>query len=246
MATKLFYFSGTGNSQMLAQELGQLLEDAQAVDLAHYDCSVPVEADRVGFVFPVYYWGLPNLVHRFLAEVKLPAGAYCFAIVVMGGSSGAALPLVDSYLQKQGLSLKAGWSVLMPDSYILLMGPPAQEKQEALIAAARWRLPAMAGIIRDRQSTTLPKYNPAVNAFHQHFRKGFGKKDGKFQASSACTGCGLCAQVCPVENIVLTDGCPTWQHHCELCMACIQRCPAHAISAGGATEKRDHYYNPYV
>ena len=59
-------------------------------------------------------------------------------------------------------------------------------------------------------------YKFAVNA------KGFRTTDG-------CTGCGLCRQVCPTNNIAIVNGRPKWSDNCTHCMACICRCPAVAI-----------------
>ena len=44
------------------------------------------------------------------------------------------------------------------------------------------------------------------------------------QKCMACTGCGLCAEKCPLGNIELTDGLPHWGEKCTQCMACICLC----------------------
>ncbi|WP_408610337.1 EFR1 family ferrodoxin [Lacrimispora sphenoides] len=41
--------------------------------------------------------------------------------------------------------------------------------------------------------------------------------------------CGKCAELCPLNNIILTDGKPVWGNHCTHCMACLHRCPTEAI-----------------
>ncbi|MFH0911981.1 MAG: 4Fe-4S binding protein [Planctomycetota bacterium] len=51
--------------------------------------------------------------------------------------------------------------------------------------------------------------------------------------SDACTSCGACAEVCPVEAISEGDG----QYEinpetCTDCGACVDECPVSAISPG--------------
>jgi len=66
--------------------------------------------------------------------------------------------------------------------------------------------------------------------------------DRGFRLSEACEGCGTCVRVCPVGNIELQEGKPTWRHACETCYACYQWCPRGAI--GGPLvefERRRHH-----
>lgn len=60
-----------------------------------------------------------------------------------------------------------------------------------------------------------------------------------------CNSCGLCEQVCPVNNIHLVDGKPTWLHKCELCFACDEWCKKKAIHHWSKTIGKD-YHHPEV
>lgn len=47
---------------------------------------------------------------------------------------------------------------------------------------------------------------------------------------SACTGCGGCADACPVEAISLVEGLATIDHaECIECGTCLGECPAGAV-----------------
>ena len=43
-----------------------------------------------------------------------------------------------------------------------------------------------------------------------------------------CIRCGICARVCPANNIKVTDK-VTFGSNCEVCYACLHNCPQNAI-----------------
>jgi len=80
-------------------------------------------------------------------------------------------------------------------------------------------------------------------AFVEHGRT----RDRLFTAEPTCTSCGICAHVCPVENVRLVEGRPKWLGHCEQCFACIHFCPVAAIQVQGKrTRLRGRYHHPDV
>ena len=56
--------------------------------------------------------------------------------------------------------------------------------------------------------------------------------DKSIYVDEKCRNCSTCARVCPVGNIAMVKGRPTWQHHCEICLACVEWCPNGAIHHG--------------
>ena len=53
-------------------------------------------------------------------------------------------------------------------------------------------------------------------------------------ANRKCDGCGLCADICPVNAIKMTGSkrkIPYWTYGCEACNRCIAYCPKRAIEA---------------
>lgn len=61
------------------------------------------------------------------------------------------------------------------------------------------------------------------------FRELMPLTDRSIQVDASCSGCGICTQVCPVGNIELVDGRPSWLHRCEMCCACDEWCPSGSI-----------------
>ena len=53
--------------------------------------------------------------------------------------------------------------------------------------------------------------------------------DRSIKINENCIGCGICARICPVNNIEIKNGKPEFKHNCEVCFACDEWCPQGAI-----------------
>lgn len=240
---KIYYFTGTGNSQMLAEELAARLPGCAAVPMTREGADI---AGCTGFVFPVYFAGLPNFVRAFLEASRFAPDAWCFGIANNGGMAGAALGVTDRLLRARGARLDAGFAIKMPDNFIPLFTPPDAAGQQKLFAAARKRLDEVAEAVQARRVTRVRRPNVLTERYYEHFRMRIPAYGRKFRVTDACVGCGRCAAVCPVGNVALRDGKPVWGEACEACFACLQYCPTEAVQCGKGSEKRARYRNPFV
>jgi NAD-dependent dihydropyrimidine dehydrogenase PreA subunit len=70
--------------------------------------------------------------------------------------------------------------------------------------------------------------------FSDLFRNSKILKGGKTMPAKidedACTGCGACAEVCPVDAISVDDVAKIDAETCTECGACVDECPVEAIS----------------
>ena len=73
------------------------------------------------------------------------------------------------------------------------------------------------------------------------FYRFFVKADA-FRAADACTGCGRCVELCPLNNVHLKNGRPVWGKNCTHCMACICYCPKEAIEYGEKSKGKPRYH----
>jgi len=251
MKTTIFYFSGTGNCLKIARDLAGELTDAEVVPVA-----VAIKeknrtvSGRVGFVFPVYAFGVPLIVTDFIDALNIEAGTYVFAITSCAQVAGNTINQLASQLKKKGSKLSAGFIIMMPSNYTPFGEAIPAPEQERIFAREAARVKEIAAIvgaggISRAENSKLPwrLAGALISRFTGRMMRG---EDKNFRVTDACNGCGTCERICPVDNIAMADARPRWMHRCEQCFACFQWCPQEAIQCGAGTEGRKRYHNPYV
>lgn len=245
----IYYFSGTGNSRYVARKLAFQL-GTEAVTIRD---NLPDSSCRnIGIVFPVYAWGLPKPVVHFIQRLRDAAigeDAYIWCVMTCGDETGNAPAILRRELASSGLKLSALWSIIMPNVYVLLPGFDVDKKEVECkkLAAAPARIDEIAAQVKRREHVTdvtrgsWPRMKTAV--VYPLFLK-YGVNTQKFRSTDACISCGRCAEVCPQDNIRLTDGHPQWGDDCSSCLGCYHACPAQAIEYGKATRNKGHYSGP--
>ncbi|MCK5773172.1 MAG: flavodoxin family protein, partial [Thermoplasmata archaeon] len=72
---KLYYFTGTGNSLWVAKQLAKQLSNFSIEPIANLlSDNKKIEnpdSDMIGLVFPVYIFGPPLIVNRFINKLKI-------------------------------------------------------------------------------------------------------------------------------------------------------------------------------
>lgn len=219
----------------------------QVVNIGHGQIG---SADRIGFVYPVYFGGIPNPVRGFMKKLtqNLAPGAlrdtYCFSIATYASLPFNGISDFAKAASDCGVQIGYATSLKMPGNYILLYGK--QAKSDEILRGAEVDLLAVIDAVKDRQQGRPSGSNPLIGAYSKKMLKSTPGADRHYHVSDACTACGLCYAVCPVENIDMDDGKPVFSHHCAQCMACIQWCPVQAINYKAKTQARIRYRHPAV
>jgi ferredoxin len=251
MNTEIHCYSGTGNSLWAARRLASELGGARVSLLRTLPPGpVPVSADAFGLVFPVHIFGVAGPIRRLLARLEVPAGTYVLALAVNAGMSARSLPTLKAWLARRRIRLAAGFSLALPSNYLPWGGPGSPEEQSAQFDAARLRLAEIAEVVRERRELPVERgpflLSLLLSGIYQATSPLVARMDRSFRADPSCTGCGICAKVCPAGNITLADGRPQWRHRCEQCLACLHWCPEAAIQYGRNTAGRPRYHHPEV
>lgn len=251
----IFYFSATGNSKYVAERIASatddhaiFLRDAIRSRSYRYDVS---RDERIGFVFPVYFQGLPSILRFFLKKLELNGyrGQYIYTVMTCGQWTGKAADQLGDLLREKGMTLSAEFAIPMVDNYIVAFRIPDDEKIQEILDQADDVLDESIRAVRakgigdyNRCRGPVPALQTAMYASYAH-----GRSTRPFVVTDHCIGCGLCQEICPCGAIQLSGGKPAWvKPQCVRCLGCLHRCPAQAIHWKKADEDRGRYYNPRV
>lgn len=251
MTTVIYYFTGTGNSLWVARKLADTLGSTEVVPMSgHQDKTRRIVPETVGLIFPVYIWGVPAPVIRFVNTLEILERGYFFAVAVNGGQVSNTLVQLKKIIARNGMNLSAGFQIKMPSNYIPWGGPGPKERQLELFRLAHEKISHIAGLVKKKAVLPVEK-GPLWQRilFTAIYKISFSKVPGmdrSFWSDKKCNACGICAKVCPVENIVMAEGKPAWNHRCEQCLACLQWCPQEAIQYGNKTPGYERYHHPEI
>jgi flavodoxin/NAD-dependent dihydropyrimidine dehydrogenase PreA subunit len=258
--TEIYYFSGTGNSLFVARSLSEKLGGTliPIVPLLKKD-TVETNAEVIGLVFPIYDFKAPPIIQSFAKKFSKLDAKYVFAVATYGFMPMKAMKKLEKSIQSSGGKLSGGFVVKMPNNGIITETITAKtqnkmrkdwksklEKMDKYVAARKEGKIETSSVLTNLILNGLfIKATPKLLRLAKEVALR-GWKSFAFVADSNCSGCGICVQVCPMDNIALNSGKPSWGKDCATCFACLQWCPKEAIQAGRMTVNKKRYHHPDV
>ena len=135
----IIYFTGTGNSRHLAQQLAKILDD-DCISAVSY-----IKENKVGdfhsekayiFVCPVYAWQMPHIFEEFLNKSTFSGSTDCYFVMNCGDEIGNAEKGIKAFCTRKGFQYRGVLGIKMPENYIAIFSAPDKESEERIIAAA--------------------------------------------------------------------------------------------------------------
>jgi ferredoxin len=244
----IFYFSGTGNSLKVAKMISMELGNTEIVPMGNHKEHILVKKyDTIGFVYPVYYWGLPNVVKNFVEKIDLSnnVNAYFYGIATFGGLPGNGISQLNELLMhKHNIKLNYGKTLKMFANYIVAYN--MSDKINEITEKSNKNIIPIVNAIKNKENNIIRKSNKLFTIVYNKNIDNFRDMDRDYIVDNNCTGCEICRMVCPVKNIEIINKMPNFRHNCEQCVACIQYCPQKAINYKNLTQNRSRYTNPEI
>ena len=248
----IFYFSATGNSKYVAEKISgqtgeKIISIVDCLKNNNFDFEVDKD-EKVGFITPVYFWGVPDIISDFLDKLQLKnyEENYTFLVITYGTTTGQVKNMVKEKLYKNNILLNSCFSVKMVDTWTPVFDLTNKDKLKKIEAKSEIEIKNVCELI-DKNNTgdyskrKIPQF--LVNKFYPTYEKS--RTTDNFNVDDSCIGCKLCEKKCPVNAIKIIDDKPVWvKEKCTLCLGCIHRCPKFSIDYKEKTKAHGQYLNP--
>lgn len=119
----IIVFSGTGNSLFVARNLSKALGD-EIVSLPWHGGQLRPDNGRVIWVMPVYSWGMPPVVAKWMKTLEIEGGDKLphFGVFTCGDDIGNTHFQWGRAAEDRDWQPIGEWSVQMPNTYVLMKG----------------------------------------------------------------------------------------------------------------------------
>jgi len=204
-------------------------------------------------------FGIPLIVENFVKKLKDIESKYVFAVCTCGGMESVnALPTLKNLakmIKSVGGRLAAEFSIHLPMNNLKYPSPLVEQNQEKMFRECEDKINVISRYVSERKEsdqktlkylfdlsmrplymllrgmyvTHLKKMSKEPEDTDMKYREMIPLSDKSIYSDDKCNGCGICAKVCPVNNIKMVKKKPVWLHHCEMCMACAEWCPRKAV-----------------
>lgn len=249
------YFSGTGNSKYcITRFLHEYDAQAQAISIEDPSVLSHIKQHKTIIIaYPIQYSCLPKIMYDFIREHQdVWKDKQIFILATMGLFSGDGCGVAARLLRKYNAHIIGGLHLKMPDSIADEKALKRSfDKNMELFKTADKNIKHAVEMMKKGTPTNdgLRFYHHIIGLFaqrlyFQHKTKSYSHKL-KIDANT-CIGCGICKNLCPMDNIQIKDGIAKGSDRCTMCYRCINACPNQAITLLGKHVVKQYRIDNYI
>lgn len=230
------YFSGTGNSEYIAQRFSEKMKAKchsieENIDFEH----LLARTNVIAVCYPIYGSCVPRIMREFVEKHKRAFRRkkliiFCTQMMFSGDGARAFTRLLSGCHNHVIYAEHFN----MPNNISNFFLFPIREKERIRkVNAANKKLDVVCsnikkGVIKKRGwSKFAHLLGKMQNSSYPAIEE---KQKGSFVADSNCIQCGLCVKHCPMKNLELDEAGVKQKNNCILCYRCVNLCPKKAAT----------------
>jgi Pyruvate/2-oxoacid:ferredoxin oxidoreductase delta subunit len=188
----------------------------------------------IGIGFTTAFWNTFPFVRTWIDSLPQGNGTEVFLFTTMGDSSFGMIAHIAKILEKKNYKIIGAKGFIMPNNFLLVQGEKSNKKriEKNLLKVEEY----INGIIKGNGYIKKPNIFSSISFCISSFvttklwNTKLVKKIMKFKTDKQkCIKCGICANLCPMENIEIKD-LPQFKDKCIFCLRCVSYCPQQALS----------------
>ncbi len=245
----IFYFSGTGNTWWVSNEIVLQLEKLGHSARAFSIEALPVnevkeliqDSDIVGFGYPIHGSDLPVPMKNFIEQLPVVSTKQAFVFCTQWLWSGDGAAVGGTMLHDKGFNVQWGEHFLMPNNVtVSIIRLPYTNDPGRLAGVLGRAAKRAAHFVQeiDAGRASLHGFNQVSFCLGSLQRVPFRRVFHKFQSDigidyANCIDCGECVRLCLVDNFYYEDKDIKTRGNCIICFRCYNFCPVAAITHMG-------------
>ena len=243
------YFSGTGNTKYVAESFSREM-NAKCFSVEDYaDFSTEIKAhDTIAFCYPIYGSRVPRIMRIFANEHMAGLiGKKVIILVTQQAFSGdgarvftdlferGAIEVIyaEHFNLQQNMGNIPVWSALFK---------PSEKANRRYIKKTETKMNIVCnniktGVVKKRGFSKVTEVLGYIQGKPWQADTSViaparleKKLAESLRVHEDCTTCNVCVSICPMKNLVNTDGKIEHLNNCTLCYRCVNRCPEQAIT----------------
>lgn len=246
----ILYFTGTGNSKFVSDYLAESLNDESISlnDVIKNKKKLKFNSERPYVVVAaIYAWRFPLIIEKLIRKAEFIGNKSIYFVGTMESQTGNCAKYLQKLSEEKKMKFMGFSGVAMPNNYVIGGKLPDKKEAYAKIKSAIPQIRSISDKIalgEKLHKTDKTPFSAILSGMINSMFNKYMVSSKNFNVSDKCILCGKCVDFCPVNNVIIKDGKPSFGEKCLNCYSCINRCPEEAINIGTKTQKNGRYVCP--
>ena len=234
----ILYFSGTGNTQYIAEKFSQkMTASCYSIEASVDFESLISKACTIVFCYPVYGSCVPMIMREFVKKYKaLLKGKKLVILCTQNLFSGDGARVFIDLLDDTTYQVIYAEHINMPNNICNLFFYPLSNNKKvkryfdkADIKIQKISDDIQNNVIKKRGFNEFSRFLGFITQ-RVYFQKGEQLAMKDVRINENCITCMLCVNICPMKNLTVIDERIQQRERCTLCYRCVNACPKKAIT----------------